>query len=49
MADILVNLGNLGIAYTQIEQIDINPLLIINGAPVAVDASVLLKQTANSY
>ena len=49
MVDILVNLGNLGIAHPQIEQIDINPLLITNGAPVVVDASVLLKQTDNSY
>ncbi len=46
MADILVNLGNLGTAYPQIEEIDINPLLIANGAPVAVDASVFLKPTA---
>ncbi len=49
MADILVNLGDLGIAYPQIEEIDINPILIANGAPVAVDASVILKQSADSY
>jgi acetyltransferase len=43
MADILVNLGNVGIAYPQIEQIDINPLAVSKGAPLAVDASVILK------
>jgi len=43
MADILVNLGTVGVAYQQIEQIDINPLAISTGAPVAVDATVMLK------
>ena len=43
MADILVNLGNVGISYPQIEQIDINPLAVSKGAPLAVDASVILK------
>jgi len=43
MMDILVNLGNLGIACPQIEQIDINPLAVIKGIPLAVDANVILK------
>jgi acyl-CoA synthetase (NDP forming) len=43
MADILVNLGMVGIAYPQIEQIDINPLAISKGMPWAVDAIVILK------
>jgi acetyltransferase len=43
MADILVNLGNVGIAYPQIEQIDINPLAVSKGTPLAVDANVILK------
>jgi len=43
MADILVNLGMAGVAYPQIEQIDINPVLISKGVPVAVDATVMLK------
>jgi acetyltransferase len=42
MADILVNLGNLGAACPQIEQIDINPLAVSQGHPVAVDATVVL-------
>jgi len=43
MAAILVNLGIVGVAYPQIEQIDINPLAISRGAPLAVDATVMLK------
>jgi acetyltransferase len=43
MAGILVGLGNLGAACPQIEQIDINPLIVSGGNPVAVDASIILK------
>jgi len=43
MMDILVNLGNVGMASPQIEQIDINPLAVIKGMPLAVDANVILK------
>jgi acetyltransferase len=43
MADILVSVGMMGVAYPQIEQIDINPVIISKGVPVAVDATVILK------
>jgi acetyltransferase len=43
MMDILINLGNGGIASPQIEQIDINPLAVSKGVPLAVDANVILK------
>jgi acetate---CoA ligase (ADP-forming) len=43
MADILVNLGMMGVAYPQIAQIDINPVTISKGVPLAVDATVILK------
>ena len=43
MADILVKLGDVGIAYPQIDQIDINPLAVSQGSPLAVDASIILK------
>jgi acyl-CoA synthetase (NDP forming) len=43
MADILVNVGMVGNAYPQIEQIDINPVAISKGTPVAVDATIILK------
>jgi acetyltransferase len=44
LADILVRLGNVGITYPRIEQIDINPLMVSKGIPVAVDANVILKE-----
>jgi acyl-CoA synthetase (NDP forming) len=43
MADLLVALGNLGSAYSEIEQIDNNPVAVSKGVPVAVDATVILK------
>jgi acyl-CoA synthetase (NDP forming) len=45
MAGILVGLGNLGAACPAIEQIDINPLIVSGGNPVAVDASIILKMS----
>lgn len=44
LLDILVNLGNLGTACPEIEQIDINPLVVFQGNPVAVDATGILKE-----
>ncbi len=41
-ADILVKLGDLGIANPGIREIDINPLIISNGLPVAVDATIII-------
>ena len=41
MADILVNLGNLACACPDIGQIDVNPLVVYRGKPVAVDATVV--------
>lgn len=43
MADLLVNLGQLGAAYPQIEQIDINPVAVAGGSPLAIDATVILR------
>jgi acetyltransferase len=43
MINILINLGNAGIACPQIEQIDINPLAVVKGMPLAVDANIILK------
>ena len=39
----LVGIGNLGMAHEEIAEIDINPLIIAEGKPVAVDALVILK------
>jgi len=41
MADILVAVGNLASACPDIEQIDINPLIVDQGQPVAVDATII--------
>jgi acetyltransferase len=46
MADLLVNLGKLGCAYSQIEQIDINPVAVTEGLPMAVDATIVLKSAS---
>jgi acyl-CoA synthetase (NDP forming) len=43
MAELLVELGNLGFAYPEIGQIDINPVAVVEGVPVAVDATVILE------
>jgi acetyltransferase len=43
MADLIVQLSHLGSENTDIEQIDINPVAITAGNPVAVDASIVVK------
>jgi acetyl-CoA synthetase (ADP-forming) len=42
LADILIAIGRLGIENEAIKEIDINPLIISRGQPVAVDALVVL-------
>jgi succinyl-CoA synthetase beta subunit len=42
LADILLSLGQIGLDYEKIREIDINPLKIIDGKPIAVDALVVL-------
>jgi acetyltransferase len=42
MADILVRLGDVGTRYPRVEQIDINPLMVKDGTPLAVDAGIVL-------
>jgi len=43
LADILVRLGDFGMAFEQIKEIDINPLIVCEGIPVAVDATIILE------
>ena len=45
MAGILVHIGNLAAACPDIEQIDINPLVVCQGKPVAVDATIIRKMS----
>ena len=42
LADILIAIGRLGIENEAVKEIDINPLIISAGKPVAVDALVVL-------
>jgi acetate---CoA ligase (ADP-forming) subunit beta len=43
LAKALVGVGDLGVKYDSIAEIDINPLIICGDKPVAVDALVVLK------
>lgn len=43
LAQALVGVGNLGVQYDAITEIDINPLIIVGDKPVAADALVVLK------
>jgi acetate---CoA ligase (ADP-forming) subunit beta len=42
LADILIAIGRLGLENDSVEEIDINPVIISQGKPVAVDALVVL-------
>jgi len=42
LADILIALGRIGLENKNIKEIDINPLILSGGKPVAVDALVVL-------
>jgi acetyltransferase len=46
LADVLVALGNLGAAAERVREVDINPLIVVDGAPVAVDAAVVVAPAA---
>ncbi len=43
LARCLTALGRMGTEHPEIEQIDINPLILKAGRPLAVDALVVLK------
>ena len=49
MAEMLINLSRLGAAHPQIGQIDINPVAVVGGTPIAVDATVVLRKGIISY
>ena len=42
LSRILIQLGGLGVAYSRVREVDINPVIVSKGKPVAVDASVIL-------
>ena len=43
LSDWLIKLGWLVLTFEKIQEIDINPLLIVDGEPVAVDATIILE------
>jgi acetyltransferase len=43
LANWLIKLGWLALKFEKIQEIDINPLLIVEGEPVAVDATIVLS------
>ena len=43
LARILINLGRIGLEQDHVAEIDINPLIIKDDAPIAVDALIVLK------
>ena len=45
LADILMTVGQIGIENERIKEIDINPLILSGGKPIAVDALIVLQTT----
>jgi acetyltransferase len=43
LADWLIKLGWLALNFEKIKEIDVNPLLVIDGEPVAVDATIIFR------
>ena len=43
LADILMGIGQIGTSFPNIQEMDINPLIVDNGFPVAVDAVIVLN------
>ena len=45
LADILIAVGQIGLENDRIKEIDINPVIISRGKPIAVDALVVLQES----
>jgi acetyl-CoA synthetase (ADP-forming) len=43
MAEILIRVGRIGLENDRVKEIDINPLIIAQGKPIAVDALIVLE------
>jgi acyl-CoA synthetase (NDP forming) len=48
LSDWLIKLGGLVLTFEKIQEIDVNPLLIVDGEPVAVDATIVLRSNLQS-
>jgi acetate---CoA ligase (ADP-forming) len=44
LADVLVRISALGVNFSRVMEVDINPLIVVDGRPVAVDAAIILKE-----
>ncbi len=44
LAELLINLGRIGLENEAVKEIDINPIILEAGRPIAVDALVVLQQ-----
>lgn len=42
LADILIAIGQIGIDYEQVKEIDLNPIKVPKGSPIAVDGLIVL-------
>jgi succinyl-CoA synthetase beta subunit len=47
LATLLIGLGKLGLENEAVAEVDINPIKLVNGKPVAVDALIVLEGTRN--
>lgn len=43
LSEILVNAGKIGIEHPEIKELDINPLIVQDGIPIAVDSLIILE------
>lgn len=48
LSDWLIKLGWLVLTFEKIQEIDVNPLLIVDGEPIAVDATIILRSHLQS-
>jgi len=44
LADMLIAIGEIGLTHDRVKEIDINPLKILDGKPIAVDALIVLDK-----
>ena len=44
LAEILINVGRIGIENERVKEIDINPVILSGSRPVAVDALIILDK-----
>jgi len=44
LVDILINVGKIGLENEEVKEIDINPVILSGGKPVAADALIILEK-----